>query len=460
MLPPAVVLAQYAATLDFSETSRVDGRATQPLPVVQAPPRQIAIAADASVAPTARLRLRDRRWDFTFAYTPTLSVTDIELGPSYQPPVVVNAGTASLAWHDRVARIVVSESGSYGLESIGYLYATPVAGQPAASPPSQTGGGTPSQPAGQTAGQTPTTVAQNGTSTGGLQQFQYGSSSTNASLTVRAGRRTAVSVAGGYSLSGSLTNNPQASAVYPLQYGPVASATVSYAPSPVDTLLTIASAQETTTPKGVCVPGSAGTSTTAGTFCRQDEPILLLQETVRHRVSHTAAVGANLGISASIYQLNSGSAWGILPTVGVSFTDRIGAAPRDPGGSVEGGSLRLSADLVPTINVFTGSPSNRAQVSATYVEALSRLLTLSFTAGASQTVPVPRPDPSPLTLLSGGLDLRVRATRYISISMGIQGFWQSQQNVGALPTTSTTGTTTSTEVGYIALTARLPTLRL
>ena len=456
MLVTAVLLAQYAGTLDISETSRLAARSTQPLPTVPAPPREIAIAADASLAPVVRLKLSDRRWDWTFAYTPTLAVTDIEL-PSYSQPVGMNVGSASVAWHDRRVRLMLSESASYGWEDLGYVYGAPIASQPVVTGPSQTttGTGTSGQPPGQTSSQA---VGQSGTNPGAstLRVFPFGSSSTNASMLVRASREVTVSLSGGYTLSGNLTNNPQATLVYPEQYGPLGSASVSYASSAVNSFVTAATAQETTTPMGACLPP------TPGKFCREDVPILLVQETARHRVSGTSTLSANVGVSASIYELNNGTEWGILPVGGVSYSDRFGAPTKDIHSLLEPSGVRLSADVAPTINVFTGAPSNRLQVTATWVDRISRDVGLSLTAGVLQTVPFPFPDPSPLTLLSGAVELKVQMTRLLTASMGIQGFWETQQNVGALPSAASTNvpSTSSTEVGYVALTARVPTLRL
>jgi hypothetical protein len=265
-----------------------------------------------------------------------------------------------------------------------------------------------------------------------------------------------VNVSGGYSLTGNLTNNPAATTIYPEQYGPSAAASVAYTMSRADSLLTLASAQEITTPVGVCVGG------TAGQTCRQVAPILLVEETARHRLSPTANVSASLGVSGSIYPLATGEAWGILPVGGVAYTDRFGAAPHDPRDLLEPSGVRLSADLAPTINVFTGSPSNRVQLTASLVSRIAPDVSVSFLAGALQTISFPRPDPSPLTLVNGGIDLRFRVTRLISVSAGVQAFWENQQNVGVIPTAGATNgpTTLATEVGYVALTVRLPRLRL
>ena len=262
---------------------------------------------------------------------------------------------------------------------------------------------------------------------------------------------------GGYSLSGNLANNAQATTVYPEQLTPQGSASVIYTSTRSDSFVTVASAQETTTPDGVCVPPAA-----AGQYCRQVVPIVLLEESWRHRTSATGNVAASLGVSGSIYPLSNGEEWGLLPVGGVSYSERFGLAPKDPRDPLEPTSIHLSADLAPTVNVFTGSPSNRVQVTATFVDRFAHDASISLLAGALQTVPLPRPDPSPLTLFNAAIDLRVRLNRLMALSFGVQALWQEQQNVGLLPVAATTAgnTTSAAEVGYVALTVRMPRVRL
>jgi hypothetical protein len=351
-------------------------------------------------------------------------------------------------------RILVSEAASYGWENLAYLYGAPVAGQTIMAGQSQAAG-----QMGQMTGTTPTsgqTLGQMGAApTVPLQTFPFGSSSSNAAVQVRATRSVTLFVSGGYSLSGNLANSTEASAVYPEQFGPTAAASVAYASSPVDTFVTTANAQQITTPMAVCAFGAPGQ------FCREVTPTLSVGETLRHRLSSTATISASLGVAGSVYQLANGNAWGILPVGGVLFMDRFSPPPIDPLTQLEPSGLRLSADLAPTVNVFTGSPSSRVQVNASLVNHVAPDIALGLVAGALQTVPLPRADPSPLTVVNGGVDVRVRLTRLISVSMGVQAFWQKQQNVGALPVATPTGATTSAaEVGYVALTVRMPKLRL
>ncbi len=389
-------------------------------------------------------------------YSPTFTVTDIEL-TSLAQPVVLNSGTASIGWHNRSVRVVVSESASYGWENLAYFVtATPVAGQTIAAGQSQSSGQmgqATAQGPGQTSAQS---VGQTGTApTVPVQLFPFGSSSSRASVQLAATRSLTVSMSGGYSVSGNLAGTSQAAAVYPEQFGPSANASVGYAASPADSLITTATAQETTTPAGVCASGAPGQ------FCREVTPVISVGEALRHGLSGSSSIYASLGVSATVYQLSTGRAWGILPVGGVTYSKLFGAPPKDAYAQIEGSGLRISAELAPTVNVFTGSPSTRIQMTATVTEHVAPDITLRFLAGALETVPLPRADPSPLTVLNGGVDLRMRITRFISASVGLQAFWQTQKNVGVLPTEATVGPSTSaSEVGYVALTMRLPTLRL
>ena len=140
-----------------------------------------------------------------------------------------------------------------GWENLAYLYGASVAGQPPAA--GQTGNTTGSATGTTTTGQTSGLTTQSGTAPIALQTlFPYGSSNTNVGVNVEAARTTTVAISGGYSLSGNLSNTTLATEVYPEQFGPFGRVSVSHRVSPVNTFVTIASAQNTRTPMGVCVP--------------------------------------------------------------------------------------------------------------------------------------------------------------------------------------------------------------
>jgi hypothetical protein len=294
------------------------------------------------------------------------------------------------------------------------------------------------------------------------QWFTFGASNTSASVMLRATRQVTLLLSGGYSVTGNLSNNannPNVAVVLPEQFGPFGAASVVYAVSRSDSLVTLASAQETTTPLGECFPPRAN-----GQYCRQVEPILQVQEALRHRLSTTATISLSVGAAATIEQATTEKAdvreWAILPIGGLTFTDRIGGIDNR-----DASTLMLSALVAPAVDVNSGGLDNLVQTNATLKNPVAPNVFLSLTAGVLQSIP---PDPSPLTALNGGVDLRFRITRQVDVSLGVQGFWQRQAFYGAVPAATAMGaavapgtaapTTTASEIGYAMLTARVPTL--
>jgi hypothetical protein len=465
MIAIVVLAAQYAGTLDVFDTTRIDARSTQPLPILQSPPREIALAGDVSTLPTARVRLNDRRWDYTLTYAPSLAVTDVELGKLAQYSAV-NTGIATAAWHNRFWRITVSESASYGLQSSAFVnqYGLPlIQGQATVpgqtTPPGQTAPGQTTAP-GQAMGSGQTGAA--GSATQGTSLFPFASSIASAGLAVRAGREVTLSLMGGYALNGDPQGKPSAVALgaLPQQFGPFGSASVAYALSRTDSLSTLATAQEITTPLGACFPPIVNPTTPA--YCREAQPVIVVQEIARHQLSKTTVLSASVGASAAILPLTNEEAWGILPVGGLNFSERLSAAvdPRDASG------VTLSAMLAPVVDVRTGLPSNRAQPTGTFGTQIAHGVFLTVTAGMLQSIPIPRPDPSPLTALNGSIDVRVRLSRRLDLNFGVLTYWQRQEvtavppvpTPSTAPSASTLSATNASEIGYVSLTARAPTL--
>jgi hypothetical protein len=71
-----------------------------------------------------------------------------------------------------------------------------------------------------------------------------------------------------------------------------------------------------------------------------------------------------------------------------------------------------------------------------------------------------------LTGLSGGIDLRLRVTRLLDVNLGVQAYWQRQVTPGTIAENAQPGATApavaseaGAEIGYLGVTAHLPTLR-
>jgi hypothetical protein len=63
------------------------------------------------------------------------------------------------------------------------------------------------------------------------------------------------------------------------------------------------------------------------------------------------------------------------------------------------------------------------------------------------------------------MDLRLRVTRQIDVNVGVQAFWERQVTPGTIAATNepaatapAVAATTGSEIGYLGVTARLPTL--
>lgn len=412
MFVAAILVAQYAGTLDLLDTTRIAGRATQPPPTefVTRTPGAVVIAADAATAPLAILRLRHRRLDCSLSYAPTFTASDLELGFNLQ---TLHAGTASVGWQEGLVRVTLSETATYGRFNSANLYQPPTAPSQPTTP--QTG---PGQVTMLNTAPAPTTI-------------DVGSSNTNATIAVRASRRVTFTLSGGYIVSGGVTTF--ARQFLPEQFGPIATTSVTYAVSRRDSLATIASAQDTIT-SGVC-PGQVFPTTS---FCRQEAPIAQVQETFRRQVSPTTNLSLGAGAAASIQDTATERDLVILPVAVASVSTRLTAQR----------TFTVSALAAPNVDVRTGLVSDRVQTTASLSDRLSPAVTLAVYAGWLQSVPFPRDDPFPVTAFNGGIDVRIRVHRQVDLGLGYQAFWQDQSGYG----------TVVSQIGYVSVTGRVPTL--
>jgi hypothetical protein len=442
MIVTTALAAQYAGTFDVSDTTRIAARNTQPAPIVTTSGGTVGedvLAADLSTTATARLALTDRFWEYALAYSPTVTAPDVEIGLS---PLVLNTGTALVGWHGQFVRVLVSEAVSYGLLNSAFLYAAPTAqgtqmpaaGEAGTGGTGTTGGTAP--PAGQT-----TTGATGTVQTGrqGAATFTYGSSNTAASLAVVTGRHTILTLTASYLASGGLNAAAKANE-FPEQYGPLATIAFGDAVSRTDTLTTIVSGGESTT-SGLCPPPPGQPVPPILPFCVVETPYFSAQEGLRHRISGAATIGLNLGASAAVARTPYVHQAVVDPIIVASYTEAL---------STRGTSaFSVSAGFVPTVDIRTGLPSNRAQATLSVSEPLASRTTLMVTAAALQSVPIPVADAYPITSLTGTAEIRIAADRQVDLGIGIQSLWQNQPPYGNL----------LSNIGYVSVIARLPTAR-
>jgi hypothetical protein len=424
MIATTALAAQYAGTLDLSDTTRLAARATQPPPIVTTPsPGKIVLAADVSTVANARLRLRDRRWDYTLSYSPSVTATDMELSFI---PLTLQAGGAAVGWHDRFLRVLVSETASYGQISSVLPYLPPTAPAQSTTPGQATAPGQTTAP-GQPTAPGQATLLQSAAPT----TLEVVASDTSASMALRSTRRVTISLSGGYGVSGGLTTTTKA--VIPEQYGPRAGASVVYVLSRRDGLTTLASAQETIT-SGPCPPPSFTP------LCVERTPIVQVQESLRHQLSATLTLTIGVGAAASVVRTLTMEELVIEPIGVVAVSDRFG--------TLGASTFTLSAQLAPVVDIRTGLPTYNVQTTAALVDWVEPTIMLGLTAGLVQTVPYPISNPYPLTSLSGGVEARIRLDRLLDVGLGVQEFWQQQTGYDPLAST----------IGYVSVTGRARTL--
>jgi hypothetical protein len=479
MMVTAVLAAQYAGTLDLLDSTRIDGRASDPAVAVTVGdrPEKVIVAADFTNTASARLRLRDRRWDYSLSYSPSLTAPDLELaldppptnGTNPAAPAVLQTFGASIAWHDRFVAVIVSESGSMGALSTALPYQLPATAQ-AADTPGQTTtpnqGTTPNQP---TNPSQPTTPAQptnpgamnpgqtlnpgqsaGSTGNGGqanllLRQgtILYGASNTNVAIAARLGRRTTAYVGGGYAFGGGLDAN--ARLALPEQFGPSATASVGHTISPTDTLSVAASGQYTIT-SGLCAPGqapqtNAGPFTTTSAFCRTIVPAAQALGGFHRQLSTTSTLSLNAGASVDVIDNPNGSSEvAILPSGGVIYSNHFAGRGLT--------NLLVSGQIIPVVDILTGLPNARFENATALSGPVYRNVLVTLSAGFTRSLPIPS-NRFPITALSGGADVRVRMSVLFDLVFGEQTFWQYQ--AGFPPPLVTA-------IGYVGVTARAPTL--
>jgi hypothetical protein len=446
MVVTAVLAAQVAGTLDVTDTTKISLRAAQPWPAATAHvdgkpvPGEIILAADATTSAGARLRLRQRQLDYSLAVNGSLSATDLE--EQVLPLATVSANAAE-AWHDRLFRLALTESGSYGLTSAAVPYQQTA---PATSmTPSQPGmTGQPMMP-GQPGAMQGQPVAPGAIALLGKQTtVSVGSLDGGGSVWWRAAKMTALTAQGGYTLAGGL--DTQSRFVLPQQYGPRASVTVATALSQTDNASMSLRGQDTTS-IGLCtlfVPNAPGGQ------CREEVPEAELDATVRHRTSRTGALAVAGGVAATVAPTPGLNELVIVPIGTVSYSDGFG-----PHGI---STYVLTATVTPTVDIRTGLPSNRVSVTGTLSDRVAPRAALNVTAGLVQSVPFPREDPYPLTLYNSAVEVRFLVDRRAIVGVGLNTYVQHQSLTGPNQAGPGGSEWSASEIGYISVTANATTL--
>ena len=152
MFTPVVLAADYAGTIQVSDRADVRVRATQTQGGVGAQQTQTGIDLDDQALVV--LNADDRRWRFTLAYSPVMTLENVQDGVNAQnEPQLLQTATGLAAWHSRATRLTLSEAVTYGHFNSAYQFqpgATSATTSPGQIPPPMTmtgriGAATPTQ---------------------------------------------------------------------------------------------------------------------------------------------------------------------------------------------------------------------------------------------------------------------------------------------------------------------------
>jgi hypothetical protein len=473
MLTPPLLLADYAGYVDVSDRSELRLRVTQQLtnpavaavmaqgnggptqaPVVQpaAGPTPPQVGVDFYTQPQVRLRLTNRSFEYIFAYTPALTVTDLQLG-SGAATQFLHIGEVGVAWRaSRQVTITVLEDATYGTFNSANIL--PVGGATFLGAAPTTGGTQPPAPA--AGGATPPPAPVTGMNVAPLQAapapvtITLVSTRTGANVAVQADQRTRFTVGGGYISGGEIGATPQT--VLPLQYGPTANAGLYYALSRRDFSITTAGATSTQFSSLPCISITGAGSPTA--LCRPLDQVVQLSEGYQHGFERRTALTAQAGI-ALVRSRNDDS----LPYRSVPFPTALLSVVHSEG---EQGRFITQAvlQLVPVINPFTGLLTNFIQGEGRLSEPIARTVLFRAVAGGSQAVPTD--GPAAATIVEGGFDIDFLVGKQLDLAVGERSFWQRQAVVPVGADANAPAAAFAdffSSVAYFAVTVRAPELR-
>lgn len=404
---PVLVAADLAGTLLLSDRTDARLRATQQTGAVVsaqgvAPTQNsVQFGFDLSNRPDATLDARNRYWDFRVEYEPSFTLTDLEQSFDLQ---VLNAGAATIQWHDRHVRLTLSEAGSYGQFNSAYNFGLTTSpgtgqnGQPATMG-QQTTPGVPTSPQ---VAPAPVTIT-------------FISSTTTLRTDVQADKRTAFNFGGSYIVTGGINT-----IAYPETYGPRFDAGLTYAFSRRDQAVTNAYAQAAIFTTEQCISPSG---VALNEFCHPEADVAQATEGLRHAFDPMTSLTLDAGaaLSRTRQKLTDPFGFEVYPVA-------IGAFQHSYRGR-DKLTLRVDAEYIPVIDGRSGYTASRIQGDFTFADNVAPHIRLTATATAAQTIPPSAPLAA--TLVSGQVSVDYLVSKILDVSIGNTTGWQSQQPLGS-----------------------------
>ncbi len=422
MLPP-VVLADYADTIQLTDRLDVRARSTQTqTPQVQVPGQQTPppVAMDVANQAAVILHAANRSWQFSFVYSPVVTLQDLETGIGTQPlntPQVLQTAAGFAAWQHRSTRLTLNESISYGFYNSAYLFQ---AGVPSAtSSPGQVPPLMPNAP--------PTMATTTGLAPPVTTVVKFGSTTTSAGLTEGIGRRASLLIGGGYVASGGLDHDSRT--VLPFGYGPRADAAFTYAVSRSIRATTHAHAELSDFTASQCYDDQGNPLLSAmGTSvqtCHPMNELAVFGERISDALTRKTQVSVEGGVALTRFRTDSGFPLQgqTYPEGDVEFSHRFG--PR-----VGQETLLVGVQAAPVPDLRTGRVLYAVQGNVTLVDALNPVVTISVDAAGGQSFPSSNPFAS--SFVRSDVDARFRTDRYghVVLLVGESELWQAQGVLG------------------------------
>jgi hypothetical protein len=408
----ALVFAAATATLDLSDRS--DAR-------IRAGSGQSA-ALDLANTPVANLRVQDRQWTGDLVYAPSILVQNVlPPPPPAAQPVFINSVTLTSTWLLRHARISVGEDGTFGWESTAYLG---LQGNQAIAGSATTG-------TGMTTG---TGATMTGTGGQGLQllpkttdqtPIPFASSRSILLVGLEPGKRWRLALDVGYFVYGAL--DARGRALLPFQRGPLADASLAYDFNAIDHFIANLNAQRLQFDEGPCLAlaldNAALPPNTPLPQCAPDEFIAVGTAGWSHALNRLSSASISVGASGIRSRLNPTDPYTehVYPAGTLTYQYHVGIERRPT-------TLRIDAQLAPTIDNRTGLADNRAQLIGTGVWSGARV-TLSEIFGVARSLGDSLEPPA--TFVFNSSSVLYRLTKHAQVGAALDYIWQTQENAGA-----------------------------
>lgn len=391
--------ADVAASLALSD--RTETRVRQP---GDTPP---GASLDVASVPEARLSLAWPRVDCALTYSPRLTFWDV--GSADAARTWLDAGSAHVDWHaNDETTLSLHEDASYGAMSFAGLTLPPSG--PEGAPPRVD------------------------VIPGSQILFLESSSSTISSRVAL--RRWELRSEIGYQVFGGADD--AARSLLPLQRGPVADATLSYATSPIDHVATTLTGSETTFSPGPEIALVEG------------------DEGWKHRWSALTETTSTLGIAEARVD-----GAGVPPSRQTDPVAELVLEHRIPVGG-DPVALHVGARLGPVVNRLLGIVDERVQ-GVIQAKWTHRPFVVTAFGSAQQSV-LAQEDPYATTLFLGELDASYQAADAVAFDAGVRGIWQrASQPItpGTAPgTTGVVEANIAQGILFVGITLRVPTIRL